>query len=282
MVQWGMPGVRASTDSVETNLIWGGDDNKASVITMGTQYESAIVDASASPTTAIRAGLIVGGLTPASQMTQWVSTASDGTQILRGVVPHGFSTLDENAVAEDQFLPMIIRAPLMASNLLIQGAAFVGHADEFLARHNLQGMGCILDDDPQGYLAGASWRQRIILGAAPITLTEADNYTSFRVHSAVSNFVLPTVKAGLKFRFIQSEDNEIQISSAITTNFLHGGDVTQSGVTFTQAGEQIGAHIEVECMFLDVAGVNTLTWVPTLLTVPFSTDNYLATTLDTA
>ena len=32
MVQFGMPGVRASRDSIETNLIWGGDDNEAAVL----------------------------------------------------------------------------------------------------------------------------------------------------------------------------------------------------------------------------------------------------------
>jgi len=280
MVHFGMPGVRASRDSVETNLIWGGDDNKAAVLTMGTQYDSTILDASASPTTSIRAGLLVGESTATSQMTEWVSTATDGSQMLRGVVPLGFSTLDEDGTPEDQFLPMIIRAPLMASNLLIQGAAFVGHADEFLARNILHGMGCILDDDPQGYLAGASWRQEIFTGTTTKTLTSADNYTRYLFHSAATNFVLPTVVAGLKFRFFASEDFELSISSP-TSVFVTGNDATGDGITWTTDGEQIGLHVEVEAINMDIAGTNTLSWIATILKTAFSTDDFLAHTIDT-
>ena len=260
MVHFGMPGVRSSRDSVETSLIWGGDDNKVAVLTMGTQYDSTILDASATPTTSIRAGLLVGESTATSQMTEWVSTASDGSEMLRGIVPLQFSTLDEDGTAEDQFLPMIIRAPLHATSLLIQGAAFVGHADEFIARHNLHGMGCILDDDPQGYLAGSSWRQKIHTGDK--TLTSVDNYTRYLCHSADADFTLPAVQNGLKFRFFMSEEFELQISSA-TAVFVTVNGATGSGITYTTATEQIGVNLEVEGVNIDIAGTNTPSWIMT-------------------
>jgi len=278
MVHFGMPGVRSSRDSVETSLIWGGDDNKAAVLTMGTQYDSTILDASASPTTSIRAGLLVGESTATSQMTEWVSTATDGSEMLRGIVPLQFSTLDEDGTAEDQFLPMIIRAPLHATSLLIQGAAFVGHADEFIARHNLHGMGCVLDDDPQGYLAGASWRRKI--HTADLTLTSADNYTAYFCHSADADFILPAVANGLKFRFFMGEDFELQVSSA-TSVFLTGHDQVGDGVTYTTDGEQIGVHLEVEGVNIDIAGTNTPSWIVTRLVTSFSTDDYFAHTINT-
>ena len=277
-----MPGMGSRAQSIEYEILWGGDRGKGLVLEQNGNYRGEMRDAGNTPTTVIRAGLLMAKLTSTGELEEWVSTATDGTQDIFGVTPYELRAQDFDATDQDRVAGIIVRAPFKASQLLIQGAAFVGHADEFLARHTLHGGGSVLDDDPQGHLAGASWRQKIQLGATTVTLTTADNYTSFRVHSVATNFVLPAVKAGLKFRFLMGEDFEISISSAITTNFLHGGDVTQSGVTFTQAGEQIGAHVEVECMNIDVAGTNTLTWVPTLLTVPFSTDNYLATQLDTA
>ncbi len=279
---WGVPGMGALAETTEYEIIWGSERGQGQVLEQNGNYSGTMRDAGNTPTTVIRAGLIMAKLTSTARLEEWVSTASDGTQDIFGVTPYELRAQDFDATDQDKVAGVIVRAPLKAAQLLIQGAAFIGHADEFLARHTLHGGGSILDDDPQGHLAGASWRQKIQLGVATITLTTADNYTSFRVHSVDTNFVLPAVQAGLKFRFLMGEDFELSISSAITTNFLHGGDVTQSGVTFTQAGEQIGAHVEVECMNIDVAGTNTLTWVPTLLTVPFSTDNYLATTLDTA
>ena len=175
-------------------------------------------------------------------------------------------------------MPMIVRAPLMATNLTIQGAAFVGHADEFLARHVLHSMHCILDDDPQGYLAGASWRQKIHTG--DLTLTSADNYTRFLCHSADADFTLPAVANGLKFRFFMGENFELQISSA-TSVFVTGNDVTGDGVTYTTTGEQIGVNLEVEGVNIDIAGTNTPSWIVTRLVTPFSTDDYFATTIDT-
>jgi len=276
--QWGMPGVRALRSTTETNLIWGGDDNQVGVLRVQAQMESALVDAGATPTSDIGAGLLLGRQTTGGQHIQWNSTATDGSEFIRGVLDFDFSTLDEDAVTEDHFMPMIVRAPLMAVNLTIQGAAFVGHADEFLARHALHGMHCILDDDPQGYLAGASWRQKIHTG--DLTLTTADNYTRFLCHSADADFTLPAVANGLKFRFFMGENFELQISSA-TSVFLTGNDVTGDGVTYTTTGEQIGVNLEVEGVNIDIAGTNTPTWIVTRLVTPFSTDDYFATTIDT-
>ena len=277
---YGAPGMGALAESTEYEILWGGDRGKGFVLEQNANYSGTMRDAGNTPTTVIRAGLLMAKLTSTAELEEWVSTASDGTQNIFGVTPYELRAQDFDAVDQDRVAGIIVRAPFKALQLLIQGSAFVGHADEFLARAALHGGGSILDDDPQGYLAGASWRQKIQLGATTITLTSADNYTRFLTHSVATNYVLPAVQTGLKFRFFMSEDFEISISSASSV-FVTGNDVTGDGVTFTTDGEQIGVNLEVEGVNIDIAGTNTPSWIVTRFVTPFDADDFFARTIDT-
>ena len=277
---FGVPGMGALAETTEYEIIWGSDRGHGQVLEQNGNYSGTMRDAGNTPTTVIRAGLLMSKLTSTARLEEWVSTASDGTQDIFGITPYELRAQDFDATDQDRVAGIVVRAPFKAAQLLIQGAAFVGHADEFLARHTLHGGGSILDDDPQGHLAGASWRQKIQLGVATITLTTADNYTRFLTHSVATNYVLPAVQAGLKFRFFMSEDFEISISSASSV-FVTGNDVTGDGVTYTTDGEQIGVNVEVEGVNIDIAGTNTPSWIMTRFVTPFSTDDFFARTIDT-
>ena len=278
---WGVPGTGTLAETIEREIMWGGDRSKGMVLEMSANYSADILDAGNTITTDIRAGLIVGKLTTGGELEEWDPDATDGTQDIFGVNPIDFRTLDLNATAVDRVLPVIVRAPFKAASLLIAGSALVGHASEFVARQALVGGGSILDDDPQGYLGGASWRRKILLGAST-TLTSADNYTEFFVHSADVDFILPAVQNGLKFRFFMGEDFELEISSA-TSVFITGHDQTGDGVTWTTDGSQIGCHVEVEGVNIDIAGTNTPSWMCTQLVVPFvdTEEDFFARTINT-
>lgn len=277
---YGVPGMGTLAQTTEYEIIWGSDRGQGQVLEQNGNYSGAMRDAGNTPDTVIRAGLLMGKITTGLELIEWDSEATDGSQNIFGVVPYELRAQDFDATDQDRVAGIIVRAPLKAAQLLIQGAAFVGHADEFLARHTLHGGGSILDDDPQGHLAGASWRQKIQLGATTITLTSADNYTRFLTHSVATNYVLPAVQAGLKFRFFASEDFDLQISSASSV-FIVGNDATSDGVTYSTSGELIGLHVEVEGVNVDIAGTNTLSWIANVLKTPFSTDDFLAHTINT-
>lgn len=269
-------GLAAVSESVETALFWG---NFPFLQQEGMKFSSAIADAGASPTTAIRAGLLLGQLTTGGELEEWDADATDGSQDLIGVNAAEFSTLNVLATAVDKYPPQpIVRGAIRAASLLIQGTAFTSHADEFVARNRLHNMGIVLDDDPQGWLAGVNWREDVHTGDK--TLVEADNATRYICHSADADFILPTIKQGLQFEFFMGEDFELQISSP-ASNFLVGHDQTADGVTFTTAGEQIGVNLHVEAINMDIAGTNTLTWIMTRKVTAFSTDDYFALTIDT-
>ena len=244
-VAFGMPGVRAIRSTTESVLIWGGANNKVGVIDFQAQIESLIADADNSPTTDIREGLLLGRQTTGGQHIQWDLTATDGSEELRGVLAFAFSTLDEDAAAEDHAMPMIVRAPLKAANLRILGAAFVGHAYEFVARRQLHSMGCILDDDIGGYLAGAGYR--VINQATSVTVTTAQNGAIFTTRGAggAVTFTLPTILRGLEYMFVNEADQNMIVTGAanIMSTF---NDLTATSVAFQTASALIGGVFKIK------------------------------------
>jgi hypothetical protein len=88
---------------------------------------------------------------------------------------------------------------------------------------------------------------------------------------------LPTIQPGLAFDLHRVADEEFVVASAEGDNIVMGNDLSADSVTFTTAGEQIGAHVRVRSVYVDT----TLKWLIELPVKPFSTDNYLATTFAT-
>lgn len=263
---YGMPGLDSIRQTVENHLIWGGDRNQVGVIqSPGKTYSSTLVDGGSSPTSDIRAGLLLGEISSSGELAAWDADNTDGTQDLYGVVPVSFSTLDPDGTAVDKFAPSpIIRAPLVASSLLIQGTALTSHVDEFLARRALWGMGCILDDDPQGYKAGATQRIARVTGTTD-TLTEAENGSKIFYSNAASVTVtLPTIHAGLWYDLVREGDEEFVITSAEGDNVIAGNDLSADSLTFTTAGEHIGAWVRVTGVYVST----TLKWHMQIMGVP--------------
>ncbi len=262
---YGQPGVTAAVFNQTREIFWGGDLSKIEILQSNSEVDAAAVDAGATVTSTLRPGLIMGKVTASGQLRQWDATATDGTQVVHSVNREELSTLDAYGSTRDLFGPTIFKAPLKASQLLIKGVALVGHADEYLARRALHAMGCRLDDDPWGVLAGAF--ERTITKATNYTVVAADNGMIFQQITADATFTLPAIKAGLRFKFLQTADFEIVVASAEGDNMVVGNDLSANSITFTTAGQQIGVQIEVEAMYVN----GTLKWVPTLPYVPFGT-----------
>lgn len=78
---------------------------------------------------------------------------------------------------------------------------------------------------------------------------------------------LPAVAAGLVYEFLRAADEEMVISSAAGDDMIVGHDVSADSVTFTTAGQQIGAVVRVEGVLVGT----TPKWLVTLPLVPFGT-----------
>jgi len=260
-----MPGTGAAVTTSDRQILWGGDESRIEVLRMDGTISSAAVDSGSSPTNVLRKGLLMGVITASGLQKEWNPDGTDGSQNLYGVNAEEQRMVDHYGVACNRFGPIIVKAPLQASKLLIEGTALVGHTDEYLARRSLARMGCRLDDDPQGFLAGVT--PRVITKATNYTVVAADNGMLFVQKTADATFTLPAIKAGLTFEFLQSADFEMVVASAEGDNMVVGGDASADSITFTTASQQIGARVRVTGEYVD----GTLKWIVELPHTPYGT-----------
>lgn len=261
-----MPGVFPALQTTEAQIWWG---RETDLLWDNIHYLlSTSTDAGNTPTSTLRAGLILGRVTSTQKFTQWDSAASDGSQNIWGVLVQDISMLDSAGVAEDKYAPILRRAPLIGGALFIKGVALVGHADEALARAQLRANGCIFDDS-----MGSVGSTAVSIPSALITgVTHAPAASSSGTRFLYNNvapvaITLPPIAAGLVFEFLRVADEEIKVSSTELDNVIVINDLAADSVTYTTAGQQIGVLIRAEAIYNGA----TLVWLLTTPILPFGT-----------
>jgi len=249
---FGQPGIGSLVQTAEREIYWGGDDSHHRPLLVNGIVAGAARDAGNTPTTVLRPGLLLGTLS--GQFIQWDATATDGTQFLTGVLPTEIRATDFDGNNADRVLAVAVRAPLRASQLLILGAALVGHAQEYEARRQLVEAGFVLDDDPMGFLAGKG--NRVEAKGANYTIVAADNGKLF-LATAAATFTLPALKSGLSFVIEQTADANLGLASAEGDNIVVKNDASADSVTFSTSGEKIGARVRVSSAYVS----GTLKWL---------------------
>lgn len=262
------PGIGAIKQTTEKVVWWGREEMLLDISEL--LIDSTAVDAGNTPTTELRAGLLLGKKTSDGNLYQWDADATDGTEVVHAVLLRDISMLDVDGNVEDKYGHILLRGGVKAADLLIQGTLFSSHADEHMARRQMVSGGRFLFDDDYNpgaiYLGGAKKNKTVAAGS---TITEADNGTRFVCITADASFVLPTIAAGLIFEFLRASDHEIVVASAEGDNMIVGNDLSADSVTFTTAGEQIGANIRVESIYVGT----TLKWLVTYNICPFGTNS---------
>lgn len=247
----GIPGVGAAIEETPREILW--EDHPSQVLRKSVIVDGATRDAGNTPTTVLRAGLLLGKLTADDNYTEWDADATDGSQDLIGPLSRELRAQDFDGTDADRVLELIIKGPVKASQLLIQGSALVGHVDEYLARRMLHGAGFTLDDDPAGYLAGNGPRFDALETATTKTLTDADTGKILYFSNVASVTVtLPaTCKPGQEFFLLRTGAEEFILNGAaniITGQTADAGVanvVVQDTVTYTTADEHLGAYFHV-------------------------------------
>lgn len=266
---WGVGGVGVERTVTESELLWGADHARNATLWKSSKISGTTRDAgNTNFTTIIRPGLLLGKIDATGEFEEWDGSLLLGTQNLQGILDTEMRAQDFDATNQDRvFRILVARAPLKVRKLLILGAAFVGHAQEYLARRQLYAAGFVLDDDPFGYKAGA-YRAPSYETATTDTLTGDQNgMTLIYMNAASVTVTLPAIKPGLKYTLIRSADEEFIVVSPTADNVIVGNDLSADGVTFTTASEQIGATVQVESVYYN----GTLKWLMTLPPPPFGT-----------
>jgi hypothetical protein len=269
---WATPGVGTERTTYESEILWGADQARNAALWQSSVFSGAARDAGNSPTTILRPGLIMGKLTSGGELEEWDADAADGSQYIAGILDSELRAQDFDATNADRvFRALVARAPVKARKLLIQGAAFVGHVDEYLARRQLVAAGFVFDDDPQGFKAGAGYRFETIT-AEDHTITADDNGKTFiytHTAAAASAITLPAIKPGLEFNLLRGANSaeDFVIASAEGDNMIVGNDSQADSVTWTTTGQMIGAGGRMRSMYVGT----DLRWHFDLYTPPFGT-----------
>lgn len=262
--QFGVPGSGAAVTSTHRQILFGRPQERE-VLDTGAYVSSTARDAGNTPTTVLRAGLLMGVITASGKWAEWNPDASDGTEVLQGILAEEIVMTDILGTAVDRDAPVILSGPVKADMLLIEGTALVGDTDEYLARRQLANMGFRLSDDPAKTKAGIT--PRYSTKSASYTVVAADNGTTFLADTADATFTLPAIKPGLVFEFLRVDNFELSVASAEGDNMIVGNDASADSVTFTTDAQQIGARVKVTSIYVG----STLKWLAELPHSPFGT-----------
>lgn len=255
---WAVPGIGADRTVTESEILWGADQARNGALWQSMVISGAARDAANTPTTVLRPGLILGKVTSTGLLKEWDPDGTDGTQNIWGILDTELRAQDFDATNADRaFRVLVGRAPVRANKLLIQGTALDGATDEYLARRMLALAGFVLDDDPFNYKSGLNQRVSRVTDAAD-TLTGDENGSLLIYSNAAATAVtLPAIQAGLSFDILREGDEEIVVASSEGDNVIVGNDLSADSITFTTAGEQIGARVRMTAIYVN----GTLKWL---------------------
>jgi hypothetical protein len=259
LVDWGgVPGIGPKFESQE-NQVWWGHENLQIRDPLAIVASTA-TDVGNTPTSVLRAGLVMGKITASGKWGAYSVSATNGLEVALGVLSHAVQMLDPTGVAADrQGITILIGG-------LLKGGSLYGldaNARRQLSRR------FIFDDDLLGvsgssFAGGAFLRE--ISKAADYTVVAADNLTEF-VATAAAVFTLPAIGKGYRFKFRQTADANLTISSAEGENIVAFNNATADGIAFSTAGNKIGAGAIVysnaagDKWIYETIGAHTLTVV---------------------
>lgn len=242
-----LPGVSTLTQSYEAQILWGG--NQARVLyDTDCVIKSTTVDAGNTPTTTLRAGLVLGRKTSDGLLYAWNHDASDGTEIPVGVLLNSISMLGASGSVEDKDAGaqgVCISGPIKASLLFIEGTAFGSSDNAYLLRKLWKDR--FLFDDDKGQLYSGDIK-REVAKTANYTVVATDVGTLFTNAAASGSvtFTLPAIKPGIgPFKFKGVVDQTLAIASAEGDNIVLVNDAAADSATFSTSSMKIGAGMVI-------------------------------------
>ena len=248
------PSINAAVETTEKAIYWGGDHQQ---IIQNRHLKSTAVDAGNSPTSMLRPGLILGQITATGLWVEYNVDGTDGTEVARAILLDGINMLSGDGTAEARHPRVLLGGNVVASQLLLLDDA---------ARRTL-GSAFNFDDDEvnrAGYLGGAKATTNLVTDK---TVLAAESGTLFICTTADCTATLPTIAAGLIYEFVMCADFELVVVSAAGDDLIVGHDLSADSITFTTAGQQIGARVRVEAVHVGT----TLKWLASLPQPAFGT-----------
>ncbi|HZL88951.1 MAG TPA: head decoration protein [Pirellulaceae bacterium] len=239
-----VPGSQTKVEAEESQVTWAGRYGQDLVATRRVTLDAAATDPGNSPTTTLRGGNVLALVDASGKAHTYDPDANDGRQMAVGILEHYQNMLVDGAIA-DRFTQILVHG-------LVKESELVGLDPR--ARQQL-GARFIFDKDFGASLGVLMHPRGIYRKSANYVVTAADNGLLFLATAAVA-FTLPAKQNGLAFRFFQTADFDLTIAGS--ADIIHKGNAAASSVAFQTAGQKIGSHALVECLY---TADSVLKWV---------------------
>jgi hypothetical protein len=238
------PGFAAQVEAEETNVLWVGRHGQDLAATRKVTIVSSAVDSGNTPSTTLRGGNVLAVVDSSGKLNTYSADATDGRQIAVGILEKPQDMLVGGS-ATDRFTQMLVHGLVKEGEVLGLDAR---------ARQQL-GMRMTFDRESSPQAGVLMHPRGIYRKSANYTVVAADNGLLFLATAAVT-FTLPTKENGLAFRFVQTADANLVISGS--GDIVHKNSAAADTVTFSTAGEKLGSHVLVECLY---TAAGTLKWL---------------------
>lgn len=247
----GGPGMSVRRETEEVEIAYG---RNPLMLDANPLIISTSVDAASSPTTMLRAGLLMAFDASNGKWAPYVPYSGTLTGVARGILLQNLNMLDlQTGTAQD-------KTP--ATGIAVGGTVRASLLKNLNAssRAQLRTSGFVFDDEmTPATPANLKLPQTLEMmmtayKSGSYTVLAADSGTRF-VLTAAGTMTLPTIALGLRYEFIQSADANMVIAG---TNLIHKGSASGATVTFSTNGEKIGSSVMVEAI---PVSTSTLKWL---------------------
>lgn len=245
------PGHRDINESDEPQVHKAGEGFKGFfTLSSAVKFASVNTDAgNTGDTNTLRGGNLVATETASSNEYIYDPDANDGRQTAWGVLPAHLNMLEFGTAVAKPLVPVLSHGVVKRNELIGLDAQ---------AESQLAMRGIYMDDAPQG-AAALVHPVRVSLKTADYTVLAADNGTLFvSTNTGDQEFTLPAIAAGLSFEFLQTVNQEMLITSPEGDNIILFNNATADAISYTTAGEQIGARCRVLAIY---TAASTLRWI---------------------
>lgn len=260
------PGFSAEYNDSTTDIFWGGDMGRLDVLMRPEVLDGTIRDATNSPTTVLRPGLLLAR-NSSGKLVAYDPSGTGGVQKAIAILPIEIKVTDFFGANLDRVLAVIVRGPVRASKLI---------GLDYSSRGQLADLGFRFDDGVQN----DSFQYAAItdVGDAAYTVSANETGVLFVLRPSASRIItLPALAPGLTYEFVNHGSATFVLTSAEGDNMIVGNDLEADSVSFATTGEIIGATIRVTSIQFGA----TKKWLVQQLTCPPTTKTGITATIVT-
>lgn len=241
-----VPGLRDVLETTENQFWVGRFENQ--IWDQGVILASSVDAGNTNGTANLRSGLLLGRVTATGKLKQWDPTATDGSELIYGVLgPMVGTTFGSTTI--DRFVGMILVGGMVdPAKLIVPGTTALGisgNANEFAIRSQLWPRITFYNDFAG--VRNGTWRD-VVAKTANYTVTTADTDVLFTNRGAAGavNFTLPAnARKGLRYGFFVVADQNVTVTAGTADTMVVFNDAAADSIAFSTSSERIGAMIEI-------------------------------------